>query len=101
MSSNDAPFTEKDWKDIQTMQLSSKKENPLQVGRFGIGFNTVYHITGTGVCVVVGICIVIRVYLPFHISIISSRFSVPLTTHSGGVGLICQIMHADFYLVCV
>ena len=49
MSYNDAAFTDEDWKGIQTMQLSSKKENPLKVGRFGIGFNTVYHITGNDV----------------------------------------------------
>ena len=50
MSYNDAPFTDDDWKGIQTMQLSSKKENPLKVGRFGIGFNAVYHITGRDMC---------------------------------------------------
>ena len=25
---------------------SNKKEDPLKIGRFGIGFNSVYHITG-------------------------------------------------------
>ena len=25
---------------------SSKKDDPLKVGRFGIGFNSVYHMTG-------------------------------------------------------
>ena len=25
---------------------SSKKDDPLKVGRFGIGFNSVYHVTG-------------------------------------------------------
>ena len=28
------------------MQQSVKAEDPFQVGKFGIGFNSVYHITG-------------------------------------------------------
>ena len=29
------------------MQQSVKAEDPFKVGKFGIGFNSVYHITGT------------------------------------------------------
>ena len=43
---NDAVFQEKDWQSIQDMQQSVKAEDPFKVGRFGIGFNSVYHITG-------------------------------------------------------
>ena len=43
---NDAQFTEKDWQSIQDMQQSVKVEDPFKVGKFGIGFNSVYHITG-------------------------------------------------------
>ena len=43
---NDAVFTEKDWQSIQDMQQSVKAEDPFKVGKFGIGFNSVYHITG-------------------------------------------------------
>ncbi|XP_046843110.1 sacsin-like [Xenia sp. Carnegie-2017] len=42
---NNALFTEDDWKGLQRLMRSNKKDNPLKVGRFGIGFNSVYHIT--------------------------------------------------------
>ena len=45
---NDAQFTEKDWEGIQNLQHSCKEEDPFKVGKFGIGFNSVYHITGMG-----------------------------------------------------
>ncbi len=43
---NDAEFKRQDWKGIQSFKLSGKKEDPFKVGKFGIGFNSVYHITG-------------------------------------------------------
>ena len=43
---NNAVFTEEDWEGLQSLMRSKKKDNPLKVGRFGIGFNSVYHITG-------------------------------------------------------
>ena len=46
MAYNDAAFTDRDWKSIQDMQQSVKAEDPFKVGKFGIGFNSVYHITG-------------------------------------------------------
>ena len=46
LSSNDVEFTEKDWKGIQSLQQSIKVDDPFKVGRFGIGFNSVYHLTG-------------------------------------------------------
>ena len=46
MSYNNAPFTEEDWRSIQNLQQSSKAKNPHKVGKFGVGFNSVYHITG-------------------------------------------------------
>ncbi|CAK6978218.1 sacsin-like, partial [Scomber scombrus] len=42
---NNAAFTEDDWKGIQTSGRSVKRNDPNKVGRFGIGFNSVYHIT--------------------------------------------------------
>lgn len=47
---NDAVFTEEDWNGIQEIARSRKREDPLKVGRFGIGFNSVYHITGKKMC---------------------------------------------------
>ena len=43
---NDALFTEEDWDRIRSLMDSIKKDDPLKVGRFGVGFNSVYHITG-------------------------------------------------------
>ena len=43
---NDAEFTEKDWKGIRSAGSSQKKEKVDKVGRFGIGFSSVYHLTG-------------------------------------------------------
>uniref|UniRef100_A0A8C5P842 Sacsin molecular chaperone n=1 Tax=Leptobrachium leishanense TaxID=445787 RepID=A0A8C5P842_9ANUR len=42
---NNAVFTGEDWSGIQEIARSRKKDDPLKVGRFGIGFNSVYHIT--------------------------------------------------------
>ena len=46
MSFNDAPFSPADWEGIQSMHDSIKAKDPSKVGKFGIGFNSVYHITG-------------------------------------------------------
>ena len=46
MSFNNAPFKKEDWDSIQSLQQSDKAMNPHKVGKFGIGFNSVYHITG-------------------------------------------------------
>ena len=43
---NNAIFKKDDWEGIQNLMRSNKKDDPLKVGRFGIGFNSVYHITG-------------------------------------------------------
>uniref|UniRef100_G3NSI2 HEPN domain-containing protein n=1 Tax=Gasterosteus aculeatus aculeatus TaxID=481459 RepID=G3NSI2_GASAC len=42
---NNAAFTEDDWEGIQLAGRSGKRNDPNKVGRFGIGFNSVYHIT--------------------------------------------------------
>ena len=47
ISANDAVFSEEDWEGIQNLQQSIKADDPFKVGRFGIGFNSVYHLTGT------------------------------------------------------
>lgn len=43
---NDALFEDGDWENLERLMRSSKKDDPLKVGRFGIGFNSVYHMTG-------------------------------------------------------
>ncbi|KAL3881101.1 hypothetical protein ACJMK2_027563 [Sinanodonta woodiana] len=42
---NDAEFTEKDWEGIRMLNSSVKEKDPIKVGRFGLGFKSVYHIT--------------------------------------------------------
>ncbi|KAK3096651.1 hypothetical protein FSP39_002093 [Pinctada imbricata] len=42
---NDALFTEKDWMGIKMMYNSIKVFDPLKVGKFGLGFKSVFHIT--------------------------------------------------------
>lgn len=44
---NDAEFTESDWDGIRMIYSSVKEEDKLKVGRFGLGFKSVFHITGT------------------------------------------------------
>ncbi|KAM6979350.1 sacsin [Tautogolabrus adspersus] len=42
---NNAAFSAEDWEGIQKAGRSVKRNDPNKVGRFGIGFNSVYHIT--------------------------------------------------------
>ncbi|XP_078511028.1 sacsin-like isoform X1 [Lissotriton helveticus] len=42
---NNATFSEDDWDGIQSTGNSLKLKDPNTVGRFGLGFNSVYHIT--------------------------------------------------------
>ena len=46
ISYNNGAFKENDWEGIRNLQCSEKAKNPHKVGTFGIGFNSVYHITG-------------------------------------------------------
>ena len=43
---NDAMFTQADWENIQKTEHSNKQVDPKKIGRFGIGFNSIYHLTG-------------------------------------------------------
>lgn len=42
---NNAVFSDADWGGIRTIYSSIKKDQPLKVGRFGLGFKSVFHIT--------------------------------------------------------
>ncbi|KAI8499261.1 hypothetical protein Bbelb_230250 [Branchiostoma belcheri] len=42
---NDARFTEQDWENLRNTSRSAKKADPMKIGRFGQGFNSVYHLT--------------------------------------------------------
>ena len=43
---NDACFTDEDWRGIRKLRDSVKVKDPLKVGRFGLGFKSVFHLTG-------------------------------------------------------
>ena len=43
---NNAEFSEEDWESVFHIYKSLKKTDPMKVGRFGLGFISVYHITG-------------------------------------------------------
>ena len=43
---NNATFKEEDWSNIGKLYQSKKMEDKMKVGRFGIGFQSVHHITG-------------------------------------------------------
>lgn len=43
---NDSYFSEGDKENIRKLNNSDKISDPTSVGRFGLGFNTVYHISG-------------------------------------------------------
>ena len=43
---NDATFKKSDWYNIQHPEQSGKHDDPTKVGRFGLGFISVYHLTG-------------------------------------------------------
>ncbi|XP_053402673.1 sacsin-like [Mercenaria mercenaria] len=42
---NDAVFAEKDWDGIRMIYSSVKEDDPLTVGRFGLGFKSVFQKT--------------------------------------------------------
>ena len=43
---NNAQFTKDDWKGIRMLCDSIKAKDPMKVGRFGLGFKSVFHMTG-------------------------------------------------------
>ena len=43
---NDSVFTEEDFESIRRIENSRKYDKPLKIGKFGLGFNSVYHLTG-------------------------------------------------------
>ena len=43
---NNSVFSEDDWRNIGKMHQSQKEEDLLKVGRFGLGFQSVHHLTG-------------------------------------------------------
>jgi len=46
LSWNNVEFTENDWESISKIHQSFKDTDPMKVGRFGLGFISIHHITG-------------------------------------------------------
>jgi len=44
---NNALFTEQDWTGIRMLQDSIKETDLMKIGQFGLGFKSVFHMTGT------------------------------------------------------
>ena len=42
---NNKPFTKSDFENITKLGGATKRNEPLKIGKFGVGFNSVYHIT--------------------------------------------------------
>ncbi|XP_065674257.1 sacsin-like [Hydra vulgaris] len=42
---NNAKFTEKDWEGISSLGISCKEKEVLKVGKFGLGFKSVFHLS--------------------------------------------------------
>ena len=43
---NDATFSKDDWKGIRMICDSINVKDPMKVGRFGLGFKSIFHMTG-------------------------------------------------------
>jgi len=43
---NNAEFTDTDWAGLKMINDSVKKDDALKIGRFGLGFKSVFHMTG-------------------------------------------------------
>ena len=43
---NNAVFEKKDWHSLAKISQSSKEDDVSKAGRFGLGFQSVFHITG-------------------------------------------------------
>ena len=48
---NDALFNEQDWKGVRMLSQSIKQDDHTKVGYFGMGFKSVFHLTGTTRCI--------------------------------------------------
>jgi sacsin len=42
---NDRQFETADFESIRNIEKSEKFNKPLKIGKFGLGFNSVYHLT--------------------------------------------------------
>uniref|UniRef100_A0A1X7UXC8 Sacsin/Nov domain-containing protein n=1 Tax=Amphimedon queenslandica TaxID=400682 RepID=A0A1X7UXC8_AMPQE len=76
LSYNNAPFREEDWEGIQTTYQSVKANSPNKVGKFGIGFNSVYHITDLPVIISEDTCVFLEPQLLVWSGMSGQRYSL-------------------------
>ena len=50
---NNALFDDEDWRGIRMLSQSIKHSDPLKVGHFGIGFKSVFHLTGNNSIIII------------------------------------------------
>ena len=43
---NNSIFDDSDFQSIRNIEKSEKYDKPLKIGKFGLGFNSIYHLTG-------------------------------------------------------
>nr|XP_022329313.1 sacsin-like [Crassostrea virginica] len=48
---NDGVFSTEDWKGIKSIYTSVKEKDALKVGRFGLGFKSIFHITDSPIII--------------------------------------------------
>ena len=70
LSWNNAVFSEGDWESISKIYQSTKENEPMKVGRFGLGFISIYHITGED-CTY-ALYIYVERYIPYTVQLISN-----------------------------
>ncbi len=96
---NNAIFKKNDWKALAKINRSSKKEDALKVGRFGLGFISVFHLTGRSwhQCTTVGIDHRLTIYsvrtykFDYTQSVDIARLALG-SGHLSGL-LICYLVH--------
>ena len=79
---NNARFTREDWRGIRLVCDSIKVEDPMKVGRFGLGFKSVFHMTGT--CMSSAMLINPSVYMLLNVTYVQDIFFKPILKHVRG-----------------
>ena len=73
---NNTVFSDADWRNIGKMHQSVKEEDVLKVGRFGLGFQSVHHLTGLLMSYAVGSLYIVEC---MHVLIRLTRVSVSVS----------------------
>ncbi|XP_021351749.1 sacsin-like [Mizuhopecten yessoensis] len=80
---NNAIFSDPDWKGIKMLYSSVKELDPLKVGRFGLGFKSVFHITDYPMVVSGKKLLVINPYTTYSDKVCTSFLLKGLSRYKG------------------